>query len=123
MEEAPRTSDERKLDSSLLEILRLSEQADTSSEKAQRLMDLISHSRELARDPQGRIRISINLRSLNDMQEVTALVRSMGGEVEREGRVPYIMCKIQPKCLRGLIADSHVFSIEKSLPGFTRDHE
>ncbi len=119
-EQRPRTLDEQKLEGSLLEILRLSEQADSSSEKAQQLSDWISHSKELAGDPQGRIRVIIEFPSVDDAHQIVDLVRSVGGVIESEGWIRSIACRIQPKELRTLIADGLVLRMRIAQPGQTR---
>ncbi|MDI6766408.1 MAG: chitobiase/beta-hexosaminidase C-terminal domain-containing protein [Bacteroidota bacterium] len=120
-EKALRTNDENKLQGSLYDLLRLSEEADTSLEKQERLSKLMKSNKYLAVDSQGRIRVIIELKSINDTTIVNTIVRALGGEIEKVGLVPYIRCKIHPKKLRNLISATTIRLIREQIPGHRRD--
>ncbi|MBI5474081.1 MAG: hypothetical protein HY961_17235 [Ignavibacteriae bacterium] len=119
-EKALRTTEENKLEGTLLHILRLAEQQDTSETKRAQLSQLMNamiSQKLLHVDSQGRIRVVIDLKSLSDTTEVKELIRSSGGEIKDVGLVPFISCFIHPAKLDNLVALPSVLLVREPMRG------
>jgi len=75
------TKDENKLESSIFEVMRLAEDADTSAQKAQKLRLRLSRIREFKTDSLDRILVAVVLTSTSRTDEIVAKIKSLGGEV------------------------------------------
>jgi hypothetical protein len=111
-EAANLSSDEKKLDGILLHLVRWAETADTSQNNRAKQADLLQHDKDLHADARGMISVNLILGSRRDTTSVVMLVRSLNGEIEQVGLVPFIRCRIYPKSLRSLISNSSIIRIE-----------
>jgi hypothetical protein len=116
-EQALRTNDENKLGGILYHLLRSSEEADTSVEKRAKLNELLNGNKDLHADSQGRVMLILVLRSEQDTASVALLVRSLAGEIEQVGWVPFIRCRVYPKSLRSLISNGLILRIQQAAEG------
>ncbi len=114
-----RTQDENKLEGSLYDLLRLSEQADTSAKQKQILGKQLKIDKNLDVDQKGRIKVDVLLNSNNEADDVVKIIRSLDGEVIHVGLVAYITCRIDPKKLRDLISVQAITRIEEIEPAIT----
>ena len=115
-----RTKDEDKLESSIFEVMRLAEDADTSAQRAQKLRLRLSRIREFKTDSLDRILVAVVLTSTSHTDETVAKVKSLGGEVITVGTTPYILCRIHPKKLRILIGEAGISRITYVVEGKTQ---
>ena len=119
-EKALRTKEEDKLETPLYQLLRLAEEADTSLEKKAKLSKLMKKDKFFHVDTEGRVRVIIDLKSLDDTDNVKSIIHSLGGGVEQVGLVPYIQCTVHPKKLRSLIRSDAIRLIRIPAQGFFR---
>jgi hypothetical protein len=118
---ASRSREEKKLDSETYELLKLAEAADSSREANQRLYDHLRLDESLKADSMDRIRITIELTSVDGREDVIKFIESVDGSIVKVYKsFPCLVCQIHPKELRGLASLSSVLRIRISAEGVTR---
>ncbi len=123
LEKAAVTDEENKLRGVLLNILQLSEKSDTSLESQTKLTHFFNNLKSLKNDSLGRIKVVLNLSSTNDTNSVKEMIESIGGIVDKVGRIPFIICRIPPKKLRNLINSPFIRNIHLTGGGFSGSSE
>ncbi len=117
-----RAAEEGKLQYGIYGIVRDAETADSSVEMRQRFKNRLKSDMNLKADSKDRVRVLIELISVNDTSSVVKLIRSNDGVIEEVGNhVPFIVCKIHPKKLRKLASSPSVVRIRPSVEGYHRD--
>ena len=113
------TRDERKLDGSILGMLRIHEEADTSIEKRTLRDKLVKRDDLLHIDSQERITVLIKYKSVSDSGSLKSLIQSLGGEAEPYKYIPSMRCRIPIRKLRQIITVPAVKRIIPEVPGET----
>lgn len=113
-EKEKRTSDENKLLDGLYDILKLSEESDTSAAKKIQFIKRLQDWEILQADSNERILIVLQLLTPANIDPVVDTITALDGSVVEVGKtVPFIVCQIHPCKLRNLIS---LFSIESIRP-------
>jgi len=109
---AARSSDEKKMPDALYNILRMAEEADTSVKTQQNLKKMLSIKSPLQADSKNRIMFELGIRPRSAVHSVAEVIKSLDGTIISAGwNMGYIVCRIQLKALRKLVALPSVVSI------------
>jgi hypothetical protein len=129
MQEARRKSDEwtasltdaeKRVEGSVVKLVRLAEAADTSADKAAELHEIISRRRyDLQPDSLDRVRLIFELTSTAYSQAIARKIESAGGIVLWIGTSPWVECRIHPRALRPIMGEEGIFRIRVPSSGGT----
>jgi hypothetical protein len=120
-EYAKRSIDEKKLQYGLFELLQDAEAADTSIERKQHFIARLKNTKIMKVDSDYRVRIVIDLTTVENSESVVNLIENLNGIIERVGKTaPMISCRLHPKKLRKLVSSTSVKAVRISREGHAR---
>jgi hypothetical protein len=118
IEYAKRSKSEKKLVGGFYKLLLNAEAADTSVKSNESFKKQLKYMKVLEADSQNRIKVVLDLTSVQQSESVINLIKKLEGTIESIGQnIPYITCRIHPAMLRKLASSSSIVLIRHSIPG------
>jgi hypothetical protein len=116
-----RTTEEKKLQYGMYELLRDAEMADTSAGIRKRYRECLSMDHTLKPDSKDRVNVEIGVKSAAEVKSVVELIESLDGIIIEAGKdIGFVICKIHPKKLRKLASSTSVVRITPNIEGHTQ---